>query len=112
MEIKLTELQLKDGAAATIAKRIRGLLDDKCQQWIENKDGHIEKNEKPTPKFIRCQHNIFHCIIYAVMNDELQGLNKFPYIDYCSVQDEVGKNDQLKEAFSRGKVQIFKNTRG
>ena len=76
MEIKLTALSNGDqvdcaNQYATIAKRIPGLLDDKCQHWKEHKGGHIEKNGRPKSKYIRCQHHIFDRILYVVKDDEL-----------------------------------------
>ena len=93
--------------AVTIAKRIQGLLDNKYLHWIENKGGHIEKNLRPRPK---CQHHVFDRIFYVVMDDKLRGATKSLSMDYFFMKELVGKIDQLSEAFSSGKAQIFKNT--
>ena len=106
METKLTELQLK---LQPFQKRIQGLLHDKYLLWIESKTGHIEKNVKPISK---CQHYVFDHIFYVVMDYELHGSNKSPNIDYSFMKKEIGKIDQLKEAFSSGKAQIFQNSSG
>ena len=44
------------------------------------------------------------------MDDKLHGATKSLSIDYFFMKELEGKIDQLSEAFSSGKAQIFKNT--
>ena len=123
-KIKLIVLQLKDDTAATIAKRIQGVLDE-FNLWgsvlmlIANttsvntgkKIGVIirlqqmfEKNG--SPKFISCQHHVLDRILRLVIDDELHSSTKSPDIDYFFVKDLTSKYDHLKEAFSNEKAKI------
>ena len=125
-EIKLIVLQLKDGTAATIAKGIQGVLDefnlwglilmliaDRTSVNTGTKTGVVirlqqmfEENGNPRPKFIICHHHVLDRILRLVMDDELHGSTKSPYIDYFFIKDLTSKYDYLKEAFSDGKAKI------
>ena len=125
-EIKLTVLQLKDGTAATIPKGIQGVLDgfnlygsvlmliaDTTSVNTRKKTGVVirlqqmfEKNGRPRPKFISCQHHVLDRILCLVMDDKLHGSTKSPDVDYFFVKDLTSKYDHLKEAFSNKKAKI------
>ena len=92
-EIKFIMLQLKDGAAATIAKGIQDVLDefnlwglvlmlivDTTSVNTGKKTGVViwlqqtfEKNGSPRPKFISCQHHVLDRILRLVMDNILHG---------------------------------------
>ena len=66
----------------------------------------FEKNGSPRPKFISCQHHVLDRILRLVMDDELHGSTKSPFINYYFVKDLTSKYDHLKKVFSNGKAKI------